>query len=327
MEYLEQTRRSNEIVERMEYAVLQLIRDMKTNRTDELEIKLQNLVEKLAKQSEISINLLNDSIKFKLINDVLSGFKSVPHIFEASKNSNILMNNYELLLKEIMIFTKSNDEEKKKIEDVESESTRPVLNLMRCHEYYIKLDSSIQNFNAISYLEYLKNFWDFGTLEVKTKINSSFLNYLELLEQTLIEFYLKTNPLIDVYELSNELNKQFLLARQNLETVGNSLPILQLYSNYWCEFFNKKNDNHFCNICILFFEDENKLIDHNKSKPHLRKKNYYLKQDSNIDKFCSEQIEYVMELEFSILMYIDKFSDDIEKIVNKERLVFVKKFN
>ena len=34
-----------------------------------------------------------------------------------------------------------------------------------------------------------------------------------------------------------------------------------------------------------------------------------------------------MELEFSILMYIDKFSDDIEKIVNKERLVFVKKFN
>ncbi|OWZ15430.1 Splicing factor 3A [Phytophthora megakarya] len=127
-------------------------------------------------------------------------------------------------------------------------------------KYKSKIKNKRQSANAIDYLAYLASFSDFSAIPAAQKTQAApYQQYLKDLKEYLLDFYRRTQPLVDLDDVIEETSAKFEKQWALHEIVGWD-------SNQDAE--DNKAPAHFCELCNKQFGSEGVYNSHLTGKKH-----------------------------------------------------------
>ena len=360
---IEAIRRNNEEIELLEKTLVLIYNRSLDKHSPILDQMKKSICIKISEISDLLLKLIeDDSYSKKSEIDIMSGITNYNNN-KLNPESSLLLNYYEML-KEFKILNKTSIEENTQfiteemlfqyyysqaiaeLSFTEKEQNGKSLDLSQAYEFYKTFENSF--FENKTYLFFLKNFWDFD-IPIEIKKTPKYKDYLTLINNHLLNYYYKCNPLRDIKDLFISVNNQLVdfkekIKHENYSSI--SINNLKLLAIFWIDTIKKEKERlkeninlseiHFCQSCDKIFSTESGYSQHNAGKQHKKK----LKENGdNLLSFKSESLlirvkqhneeiveknliifESILSLEFSISLFVDYFKNNIEVAENNEKL-------
>lgn len=306
--YFEVVRNYYDEIELLERTMLLIFCSIDKNVSYILNVKKKNteeiILEKMLLLVSSRISYLSDLLTRTYCNeknsnlntelDVLSGF--ISYKIDLKENPDVIKNFYNMIEDSLAIDRVLLNEQMKKntpefffhyYYDV---ATREIgfnskeireerIDLSNCYECFFNFTSVSDQKTKITYIDYLKSFWEFD-FNIEMKKSLKYKNYLNNLEKEFFSYYIKSKPLIDIVEILSNINIQFENFKGNIqsETIsGIDISILQVIASFWINQFSivKKNvfkhESYLCEVCCKVFNCEKSYNQHLNGKLHSKK--------------------------------------------------------